>query len=195
VALPQHPAAALAWRHFVFAVVFLAAAGLMLVTSGTGPALAAAIFGGFMIWAGLSTRRSAQAVLLANTAFERLSRGHVEEAEALLAEVEPRKAKKGALARSIATQRAMIALYRGDTDKAAAEATRGLEAPYGLFGSHHQRTQDAGALALRALAHAASGRAADARARVADPEPARAEHDGAEEVEAPPELARAKVLA
>jgi hypothetical protein len=164
VALPQHPAAVLARRHIILAAVFLAVAAFAFAAGVAAVGTAAAIAGTFMAWSGYVTRRSGQAVLLNNLAFERLSRGYVEEAEALLAQIDPGVTKKGSLARSGATQRAMIALYRGDAERAAAEATRGLEAPYGLFARDHQKMQDAAVLALRALAGASLGRDDESRA-------------------------------
>jgi hypothetical protein len=164
VALPKHPSAGLARRQLVVAVLFLLGAGLFFAAGGVAAGVATAIFGVFMGWSGIVLGRSGRAVLLNNLAYERLSRGHVEEAEALLAQIQARDARKGSVARALATQRAMIALYRGDAERAVAEATRGLDAPPGLFGGDHQKAQDAAALALRALANASLGRDAESRA-------------------------------
>ena len=102
--------------------------------------------------------------MLNNLAYERLTRGHVSEAEELLARIPARLQTKGALARAVGVQRAMIALYRGDAEAAVAAATTATSRPYEFLDRDRQRMQDASAYALRALAHASLGREAEARA-------------------------------
>jgi hypothetical protein len=165
----------LARRQAVIGVTFAGIAVLFLALGAGLAALFPAAFAALLVWSGIVGARSGRAVMLNNTAYEHLTRGKVDEAERLLAQIHPAAARKGAVARSMATQRAMIALHRGDAEGAISEATRGLDAPRGLFGHYYQATQDANALGLRAIAHASLGHDEHARAVAAlDDDEARA---------------------
>jgi hypothetical protein len=128
-------------------------------------AIPAAAFATYSLWAGLKMRRYLSAHLLHNLAYERLTRGQVAEAEALLAQIPETAATAAGVARGVQIQRAMIALHRGDAGAAVAAATTALSASYGFFHARgHQRQQEAATLGLRALAYASLGRDAEALA-------------------------------
>ncbi len=162
MALPKHPANALARRYLAFGSLLAAGSGAAVYAGFPSAAIVGGSFAAMLLWSSVTVRRSGDAVLLNNLAFERLSRGHVSEAEELLARIPARYQTKGALARAVGVQRAMIALYRGDAEAAVAAATAAASRPYDFFARDHQRRQDASAHALRALANASLGRVAEA---------------------------------
>lgn len=65
--------------------------------------------------------------------------------------------------RERATIRALVALYDGRPEEAARDATAAIEAEPGLFTRAHEAEQIAAARAIRALAYAALGAAAEAK--------------------------------
>jgi hypothetical protein len=188
--IPAHPVRQLTTRWYALGAMMIAGG---LVTAGAGLfglAGACAVLGAFFLWTARANDNRGDAVQLANTAFERLTRGRVDECEALLARIPTRAG--GHVARAVALQRAMIAVHRGDAAAALAQASRACEGRPGLLSRPHDVRQMASALSLRAIAHASLG---DATAARADADAAEASEGVSPPVLARSTLARAIVLA
>lgn len=168
-----HPIQRVARRHWLFAAMISlgAAASAFFGLWGIGVALAATA--AFLAWSAVVNARNGMAVQLNNTAYERLTRGRVDEAEGFLAQIPP-SAEGFGVARAVAAQRALIALHRGELAAAIEHATRAIDRPKQFFSRWYEEQQIAGAYAIRAVAHASAG---DARAMEADA--SRAETDDA----------------
>ncbi len=168
-----HPVARLARRQAIIAAVLFLCAAFAISSAAWPFAVITGLLSGFFAWVARLNFRSGDAVQLNNTAFDCVTRGRVDEAEALLAQI-PATAQRGSTARAMALQRAMIALHRGEAVDAIAHATRAIERPKFFFTRDYEETQVAAALALRAVAQASLGNADGARA-----DAARAEADDA----------------
>jgi hypothetical protein len=165
IKMPVHPAVRIQSRLLLIVLSFCVLAGALTALGGAtwsvGSFLAIA---GLCVWALLSLGRRGRAVQLHNAALERLLRGRDQEAEELLDQIPARDLRRGAVARAAGTQRALIALHRGDSARAV-ELTSGALAQ--RF-SHvpglrpNEEMHRAKALALRALAHASLGHEAEA---------------------------------
>ena len=161
---PRHPFVKVGWRYLAVAVVLagvpaVAVAGLSDQPAHDalwliGPFALAAVFA----WGGLEALRAGPALVLLSLASERITRGQVDDAERLIAQLPPRAAPRKGTVRGVALLRANIALHRGDATAAAAQATLAAGAPTGFFARDAFEKLRAMALALRALAHASLGR-------------------------------------
>jgi tetratricopeptide (TPR) repeat protein len=169
---PPHPIRRVQRGYYIAAGVLVAVGavvGLAGARVGGGGLAGVALLLGLL---GYRMGCDAGAVQIVNLALERLTRGQVDETEALLARI-PAAQLKGGVARAVALQRAKIALGRGDPAEAVAQATRAVEPRPVLLGADFQRLQVTAALGIRALAYASLGRSEEAirdaeRAEAAD---------------------------
>lgn len=154
--MPPHPTVGIARRLAVFAAILFIVTAAAAASSAWPMAIVLAITGSFLGWSARETFRSGAAVQLANTAFDRLTRGRTGEAEALLAQI-PLAAQRGSVARAMALQRAIIALDRGELQTAVAQATLSIDGRTHLSTRDYEETQIAAGLALRSIANASLG--------------------------------------
>jgi hypothetical protein len=175
----------------VLAVVPLLCAGLTMLAGGWSIyVLPYVALSGGALWLGRHYRAQLTAVKINNAAFQRMTRGQLDEAEALLASIPPR-GSGGVVGRAMAGQRALIALERGNLDEAVRQATLGAKAWTGIANRSSAKSQRAGALGLRGLAYAAKGELAKAQA---DAEAAEAIGEATPEAVARAGVVRAIVL-
>ncbi|WP_394841290.1 hypothetical protein LZC95_29995 [Pendulispora brunnea] len=114
-------------------------------------ALPVTAIGVLAIVRGARTLRVLNAVQLVNTALDRVTRGHLDEAESILDAVSTRS---GPLLRVIAIQRALIAFYRGDAPKAIEQAGRAIDGRYAWLERFQENVQELNARGIRAVAAA-----------------------------------------
>jgi hypothetical protein len=188
--LPPHPAIRTRRRLWGVAGLFAFAGAIGAWGKGLGFVLLCASGSAFSFFLGWFAARSARPVQLVNLALAQLTRGKIEEAEAILGEIPP-AAETTYVGRSIALQRAMIALQRGDLEGAVTQIARTVEPKPGLLTRHHDEFRIATGLALRALARASLGQQEEALrdAELAEQSPA-----ATPEVVAMARLARAVLL-
>lgn len=181
-----HAARPLVWVYGAMGLTFLPIAGLALRSGGYLAGTIALGFGAASMGIARTLHVRIPAVQLVNTAAQQLTRGNIPEAEALLASVSPAAAKHSVVARAIATQRSLIALYDGRLADAEAFATLAITRRLGLLARSFEQQQIASAHAVRAFARSARG----------DMEAARSDADVAENsVDATPEvIARARLV-
>jgi hypothetical protein len=163
MAVARHPVEGFGRLMFFVAVGFAAISIFGWFQRAPSLGLLGAIGAICFAWVGRTTIRAGRAVILNNIAVDLRTRGETNEAEAYLARIDPKSAARGSLGRAVRTQRAFIALHRGDFEKAAAEAAGVLVLPRGLEQWANQRVADAGAHAIRAVALAALGKSDEAR--------------------------------
>ncbi len=120
-------------------------------------ALPLGAFAALFAWSGRQSMTLGPSVQLNNLAYERLTRGHVDEAESLLDKI-PERAKRTYVSRFIEMQRSMIALYRGDAEGAVVHATLAIDGATRLLTRDFEDRQIAAARSFRALACASLGR-------------------------------------
>ena len=101
---------------------------------------------------------------LATAALDRTARGRFDEARALLAAVSP-KVLSSQVGMMVDSQRAALALYKGDLESAVAEATKGAREHKRLYAN--ARIHQGSALSIRCMALAGLGRKEEALADVA----------------------------
>jgi hypothetical protein len=143
-------------RLYVFAAL-LGAIGVAGAALGSVPLVSVALTAsGLLGLYGWLVGRSAREVQLNNLAFERLTRGQIDEAAAILSLVPPER-DSGYVGRALALQRAMIALQRGDAARAVVLTTRTIEGKPGLLTRQYEDIQIVAGLALRSLARASLG--------------------------------------
>jgi hypothetical protein len=190
--VPRPPALALARRHAVVATICAGAAGLSAV-AGLG-VLVPVLASGMIVFAafGWLTARDAWGAALSHAALQEITRGRFENVAPLHARIPARSLRRGTVARAVAYQRALLALYRGAPDEAIAALEPAVASATGILGRTHERLQQASALALRAFAHASRGDAAKAEA---DASAAEAMPEAAGDAIARAALARALVMA
>ncbi|MBX3232893.1 MAG: hypothetical protein KIT84_42275 [Labilithrix sp.] len=134
-----------------------------IVGLGLSPAtLLAGLASAFFLWNGRALRTSGIAIPLLTESLSLITKGKLEEAEAVPGALPPAVARKPMIARAITSQRALIALMRGDTARAEAVATESVALPGGFFTRDWDEVQRTEALATRALARAAQGESAKA---------------------------------
>jgi hypothetical protein len=128
--------------------------------------------GAWLLVYGMGLFRQINAVQLGNAALDRLTRGHFDEAEAILDSIPPRDRRRQ-IGRAIGVQRTMLALYRDDPRRAIQEASRAIDGRLGLITREHEEVQILAARGLRAIAAASVDDAetadADVRAVRASP--------------------------
>jgi hypothetical protein len=158
--LPKHPSTAQHRRTMALGAL-LASIGVALAALGA-PTFApgAVLLGALFAWLGWRANRDTHVVQLNNLAYERLSRGDLDGAAALLGRAE--KTAKGYPRRAIRLQQAVLALYRGDPESAVTAATDAGSGTASFLNGSSERRFQASALGVRALAQAAHGREADA---------------------------------
>lgn len=188
--LPRHPAIAVYRRLFGVVV------GLGLVLSSCsvlgGSVVGALPLLGLVALAFVLMRAleaNAEGVLHLNAAFQRVSRGELDDAEAHLDRI-PARGMWAAVPRGAAILRTMIALQRGKPEDALARAAL-ADRPVGLLMRGHLNAQRAALLSLRALARAALG---DHARALADAEASEALEEAAPDALARARLVRALVL-
>lgn len=153
--------------RIAFVFIGIGALGLLAVVSGgVTMTLLGLAFAALMGFTGVHQLFFGRGAVRTHAALQALTRGQMEEAEAHLDAISPWAARNGAIMRSTAYQRGLIAFYRGD----AARATALLEPASGARTRLFTRTQElllrAYVLSVRALAFASTGDAARARADV-----------------------------
>ncbi len=164
--LPPHPANRAAT---VYAV--LGGLSALVAVAGVSGGSLAAIPGAFVMlgmsalffWLGRYFKTSIRVVQINNLAYDLMTRGNLEQADAMLAPVAA-GLTRGSPARAVDIQRGLIALHRGDPAAAIGLLTRALGARKALLTRRHEETQIPGAHALRAVAHAMLGNEAEAEA-------------------------------
>lgn len=164
---PAPPAVALARRHRASGalVAVLAALSLAFLSPTAAPIaftlfLASLVFFSF----GRTVGRDAWGTAHAAAALQALTRGRFDEAEERHRRVPAHSLRRGTVARSVAVQKALLALFRGSPDGAIAAIGPALEARTGLYTYSVERMQQASGYGVRALAHAMKGDAAQAEA-------------------------------
>ncbi len=172
----QHPSARLQSRRMLYGAAAYVVFGLVafpLVGSTVGTTFVAG--GGLFLWGALRLARRGRALQCHNAAVERIMRGQVDEAEALLNRIPPASRWRH-LGRAIGLQRALIAFYRGDAELAVSLATAAIAVPYARFQlllRSYEEMHQARLLAIRALSYASMGQAvlaeSDATASEASP--------------------------
>lgn len=146
----------------------MALAGLALGTVVLAPGMAVLglVLGALFGFSGVQQLIVGRAAMRTHAALQALTRGQMEEAEAHLDAIHPWGARNGAIKRSTAYQRGLIAFYRGD----AAAAIAVLDSAAGAETRTFTRTQEhllrAYVLSTRALALASMGETARARTDV-----------------------------
>ena len=185
--LPTPAGVTLARRYYRFSALtsVLAVLGVWVAPATAPVAVALALIGSVFIVYGRVAGRDAWGQAYAAAAQQALSRGRFDEAEAFHAKVPAHSLRRGTVARTVAVQKALLSLFRGSPEGAIAAVTPAIAPGVGLFSAQVERSQMAGAHAVRALACAMTGDAARAAA----------EADAAEAfAEAMPEaLARARL--
>jgi hypothetical protein len=164
-AMPTHAYHRVATRQMVAGGV-IAAGGALVTLQGTALAVAGAAFvvlGGGLAYLGLHSRRQTAAVLLNNAAFDLVGRGRISEAEALLSTI---RVTEGNVRRAVETQRAVIALRRGDGVLAEQHANAAISSPPHWLTRHAEGSQVAMGIAIRAFARATQGKESEALADV-----------------------------
>ena len=185
---PAHPARPVVLAYAAVAAVFLPIAGIAIRSGGfTAGGIALAFSAGAMGIA-RSLHIRIPAVRIVNGAAQHLTRGNIAEAEALLASIGAAAARDGIVARAASILRALIALYDGRVVEAEAFATLAIEKRLGLLTRSFELQQIVAAHAVRALARAARGDAAGAKA---DADVAEGSVDATPEVIARARLVRA----
>ncbi len=165
-ALPPHPALRFALRaRLLVAMLLVAGLGMMLAGAAVG-AGALAAFAALLTFNAFWLRRSTTGAQAHNLAFAHASAGRIEQAGAIL-DVSDAVVRLRYLLRANQLLRARIALQRGDRDASITHATRAIELPLGAYVRWAQRGHIASAHAVRALAYALTGQAAEARADAA----------------------------
>lgn len=165
-ALPPHPALRFALRaRLVVAMLLCAGLGMMLAGAAVGAA-ALAVFAALLTFNAFWLRRSTTGAQAHNLAFAHAGAGRIEQASAIL-DVSDAVVGLRYLLRANQLLRARIALQRGESDATIAHATRAIELPLGAYVRWAQRGHIASAHAIRALAYALTGQAAEARADAA----------------------------
>ncbi len=125
--------------------------------------LVGSLLGGFCLFAASRAALLGVSVRQLHSALDRIGRGRLDEATALLDSIAP-NARHGSVGTGMEYQRSIIALRRDDLDGAIAHATRAMAVRLTLAGVHRQQMQRASARGLRAVAFAASGDSAKALA-------------------------------
>jgi hypothetical protein len=171
-AKPTHPKTPHATRRLY--TLYLAAGLLFLAVSavqGLGeqlvPALVCLIFGALFTSIGVYGRRAGVGVQSINTSLDLIAQGRLREAEALLAQAEA-QVKAGPNLRAIHTQRAMIAMRRGDLERALHHVDGAIAAPPGLGNRLYDALQRKNAHAIRAFLRASAGDREGARKDLAE---------------------------
>jgi len=112
--------------------------------------------GAFFIALGVSGRQLGAGVQIVNTSYDLINRGRLAEAEALLDAAE-REHAGGLVARVSAIQRGLVAMRRGELDRALAHLDRAIDMPFGVFQRAQTKVQAANARGIRAFVRAAKG--------------------------------------
>lgn len=161
--VPPPPAIRAARSYFVLAALAL---GLALVGLGVAPSVgfAGLVIGGVFAWSGWIVRRNAWPSAITQVALRELTRGRLEHVEALHARIPTSALRRGTVARAVAIQRALLALFRGAPDAAIAALGPAVDPSAGILNHSVERFQRASALGVRAVAHAMVGDAAKAEA-------------------------------
>lgn len=160
------PALALARKHYALAA---AAACLVPITWSLGSNLAPLgvtfALGALQFFRfGTVVGRDAWGAAHAAAALQALTRGRFDEVEVHHARVPARSMRRGTVARAVAVQKALLALFRGAPDDAVAAIAPALEARTRGYTYSVERMQQASGYGVRALAHAMKGDAARAEA-------------------------------
>jgi hypothetical protein len=154
--LPPHPVMRIRRRLYAVALV-IGGLGVAGAVAWSVPLVSVALTtSGLLGLFGWLVGRYAREAQLNNLALERLTRGKIDEAEAILSLVPPER-DRGYVGRAMALQRAMIALQRGDAARAVALTARTIETKPGLLTRQHEEFQIVAGLALRSLARASLG--------------------------------------
>lgn len=193
---PAPPAVALARKHYAFgvAVAVVALLTTTLLSASTGVPLgitfllASLVFFSFGRTVGHHAWGSAHAA----AALQALTRGRFDEVEERHARVPAHSLRRGTVARSVAVQKALLALFRGSPDGAIAAIGPALEPRTSLYTHSVERMQQASGYGVRALAHAMKGGAAQAEA---DARAAESYGEALPEAFARARLARAMIVA
>lgn len=170
---PVHPIAQrvrrLAWVTVIFALFSGLSFYFELVACGVSFALLSA----FYVWVTVTLHRNGRAVSLHNMAFERATRGDLDEAEALSAQIPEHSRRKGFLALAHGLLHALIAMQRGRFEEGVREATRSIEVKSFKIGKEQYVVS---AFGVRALLLAMLGRESEALRDVARVEGSRLLH-------------------
>ncbi len=159
----RHPGRSLVWAHGAMGMACIPIAGAAIASGGFGAGAIAFGFGAASMGRARTLHVRIPAVQLVNKAAQQLTRGNIAATEALLSSISPAAAKDSLVARAVATQRALIALYDGRLKESEAFATLAIEKRLGLFSRAYERQQITSAYAVRAFARAARGDAAAAQ--------------------------------
>ena len=142
----------------LFAGILCAVLGLGMLRSSASAAIVNLAAGAMLAFLGWWHSREGTAAQSLNMALDRITRGYLAEAEAIL-DAHPPARLSGQLRRASELQRALIAMHRDDGAGCVEHATRAIGPPYGIASRPRQRVQEVSARALRAIAHAARGNA------------------------------------
>ncbi|MEA2747482.1 MAG: hypothetical protein QOI41_1625 [Myxococcales bacterium] len=168
-AIPRPPAIAQARQYYaMFAgTIVIAALGAWAVPSTAPLALALALIGGVFPFYAHLLGRDAWGEAYAAAAQQALTRGRFDEVEALHAKVPAHSLRRGSVARTVAVQKALVALFRGSPEGAIAALGPAVASETRFGWRQVERMHMAGAFGVRALAYAMTGDAARAEADAA----------------------------
>ncbi|WP_394830587.1 hypothetical protein LVJ94_29180 [Pendulispora rubella] len=148
---PPNPVRRLGIGAFVGGGLAMAVGLFPVLVAGETGAWPVAAFGVVAIGYGAWILRMTHAVQLVNTALDRVTRGHLDEAASILDSVSTRSRP---LLRVMASQRALIALYRGDAHGAIEHAGRAIDGRYAWLERLNEIVQELHARGIRAVAAA-----------------------------------------
>lgn len=164
--VPKHPLQKTGRRVTLFAVFFALLSAGAFYAGATGAGVGLAVLTALYAFIGVRSGGNAQGVVLHNLAFERATRGLLDEAEALSARIPERLRTRGSLARAQGLLHALIAFQRGRLEEGVVHATRTIETEESAFGFAATPQYAVSGLGLRALLLASLGREKEARADV-----------------------------
>ncbi len=160
VELPKHPAFAQNVRARRVGLALVVLAGPVMAAGAPFVAASMATVGALFAWLAHQGIRNGPLVQLNNLAHDRIARGEMDAASALLARAELRAPPY--VRRAIRVQQALVALTRGDAEAAIAAATDAARPGRSVLARVHEDRLVASALGIRAVAHAATGRVREA---------------------------------
>jgi hypothetical protein len=136
---------------------------------GPAASLSVVLFLGSAVFASFSriVGRDAWGSAHAGAAVQALTRGRFDEVEVHHARIPASSMRRGMVARAVAVQRALLAMYRGNPEGAIAAIGPALETRTRLYTVSAERMLQASAYGVRAVAHAMKGDAAGVAADAA----------------------------
>lgn len=191
--IAPHPLRRYASLYIAASVIYVVLAAFLLfgIHHTNVPLLAVCVLlSAWFLGRGLYNRSIGVGAQLVNRAYNLVSTGRLREAETLL-DAASVSAPIRYIRQVIATQRALIAMRRGDIPGGMAHADAAIAIPLGMNRRDGQRIQRVGARAIRALLRAAAG---EREGALADIEEVRADPLATVEPLARVEVARAVLL-